>query len=81
MTPLDKNVIDIRSSYDPVSMFAPLQRDNKPIMLRNESWNHEIINNSPEEIEEFFKRKSKEDIIGPAQTRYKQDSWLKKNYE
>ena len=51
------------------------------IPIRNESWNHEIINNSPEEIEDFFKRKHKEDIVGPSQTKYKQRSWLKKNYE
>jgi hypothetical protein len=36
---LDKNHIDIRSSYDPVSMFAPYQKGNKPITIENKSWN------------------------------------------
>jgi len=39
LSPLEKNHTDIRSSYDPVSMFAPLQKGNKPITLENKSWN------------------------------------------
>ena len=39
MLPLEKNHTDIRSSYDPVSIFAPFQRGNKPITVENKSWN------------------------------------------
>lgn len=39
LTPLEENHTDIRSSYDPVSMFAPYQKGNKPITLENKSWN------------------------------------------
>jgi hypothetical protein len=39
MVPLDKNVVDIRSSYDPVSMFSPFQKGNKPVVIENKSWN------------------------------------------
>lgn len=51
------------------------------IPIKNESWSHEIINNTPEEILEFFDKKSREDVTGPSQTKYKQHSWLKKYYE
>lgn len=51
------------------------------IPIKNESWSHEIINHDPEYISNFFKTKFKEDVIGPSQTKYKQHSWLKKNYE
>jgi len=39
MTPLDKNVIDVRSSYDPVSALAPYQKGNKPVTIENKAWN------------------------------------------
>jgi hypothetical protein len=39
LSPLENNHTDIRSSYDPVSMFAPLQKGNKPITIENKSWN------------------------------------------
>jgi len=51
------------------------------IPIKNESWNSEIINHTPEAIEDFFKKKFEQDVIGPDQTKYKQHSWLKKNYE
>jgi len=51
MTPLDKNVVDIRSSWDPVSMFAPYQKGNKPVTIENKSWNPLQQHNSSSLIE------------------------------
>ena len=51
LTPLDKNVIDIRSSWDPVSMFAPYQKGNKPVTIENKSWNPLQQHNSTSLIE------------------------------
>jgi nitrogen regulatory protein PII-like uncharacterized protein len=51
LSSLDKNVTDIRSSYDPVSMLAPFQKGNKPIIMKNESWNPLSQHNSSSLLE------------------------------
>ena len=51
------------------------------IPIKNESWYHEIVDKTPEQISDFFKMKEAEDLIGPGETKYKQHSWLRKQYE
>lgn len=51
LSQLDNNVTDVRSSYDPVSMLAPFQKGNKPIIMKNESWNPLSQHNSSSLLE------------------------------